>query len=97
MVVQQLRSLQPERQILPESPSQAPAPEEAGNLLEELEGPLLPPEEQRDADRPRFSPKQVMRWRGDQGKQTKTKRKGGGEGSRFPTILSSPFCPVVSL
>lgn len=95
MVVQQLRPLQPERQILPESPSQAPAPEEAGDLLEELEGPLLPPEEQPDADRPRFSPKQVMRRR--ETKRSRPKQRERGEGSRFPTILSSPFCPVVSL
>lgn len=74
-MVQQLWSLQPERQILPESSSQAPAPEKAGTLLEELEGPLLPAEEQRDADRPRFRPKQVMRRREDQQNQTKTKRR----------------------
>lgn len=73
-MVQRLWSLQPERQILPESSSQAPAPEEAGNLLEELEGTLLPPEEQPDDDRPRFSPKQIMRRR--ETKRTSPKERG---------------------
>lgn len=61
LVVQQLRTLQPERQILPESTAQAAAPEEAGHLLEVLAWPLLPSEEQRDDDRSRCRPKTILR------------------------------------
>lgn len=61
-MVQQLRTLQPERQILPESAAQAAPPEEAGHLLEVLARPLLPSEEQRDDDRSRCRPKTFLKF-----------------------------------
>lgn len=78
-MVQQLRSLQPKRQILPESPSQAPAPEEAGHFLEDLEGPLLPSEVQHDDDRPCCHSKQVIENRERLKEKAETKRRGWKE------------------
>lgn len=59
-MVQQLRALQPERQILPESAAQAAPREKTGHLLEVLAGALLPSEEQRDDDGPRRHPEAIL-------------------------------------